>query len=173
MKQIRINESSPFYIAFKNLYQNSFPIFEQRTDEHQLKAFSFQNYHLDVYVEEKTFIGFIAYWEFDEYLYIEHFAIAPELRGKGYGGTVLNLLKASMEKPLLLEIDPVTDAVSANRLHFYEQNGFYSNPYEHIHPPYRDNYQGHSLVILTTKGQITRETYERFAIDLRDIVMGL
>lgn len=36
---------------------------------------------------------------------------------------------------VLLEIDPVVDAVSEARLGFYKKCGFLENPYPHVHPP--------------------------------------
>lgn len=174
MKQQRITRNdNPFYPSFNSLYQISFPIFEQRTEEQQMLAFSSSAYHLDIFLEEdnNTFIGFIAYWEFNSYLYTEHFAIHPDLRGKGYGSLVLKALQNSNSKRLLLEIDPVTDEISAKRLHFYELNGFSANSYPHIHPPYRAGFQGHDLIVLTTQGQITPQEYEQFATDLRETVM--
>lgn len=172
MKQLRITEKqSPFYSDFENLYRISFPIFEQRTEQQQIQAFSSLAYHLNIYLDGETFVGFIAYWEFDYYLYIEHFAVHPDLRGKGYGSIVLKTLQDSTNKRLLLEIDPVTDEISAKRLHFYQLNGFYTNLYRHTHPPYREGFHGHELVVLTTVGQISQEEYAQFDTDLREIVM--
>lgn len=172
MKQIRVtNKQSPLYTDFEQLYRISFPIIEQRTEEQQMQAFSSSSYHLAIYVEDGTFVGFIAYWVFTHYLYIEHFAIHPDLRGKGYGSVVLKTLRDSCAKRLLLEIDPVTDDVSAKRLHFYKLNGFSANPYPHIHPPYRKGFHGHDLVVLTTGGGITPDEYKQFARDLKGIVM--
>lgn len=172
MKQLRITEKqSPFYAYFENLYRISFPIFEQRTEQQQVLAFSSPAYHLNIYLDGEVFVGFIAFWEFDRYLYIEHFAVHPDLRGKGYGSIALKALQDSTTKRLLLEIDPVTDNISAKRLHFYELNGFSSNPYPHVHPPYREGFHGHNLVVLTTGGGISPEEYNQFDTDLREIVM--
>lgn len=172
MNQIIVTgKESPSYPDFEKLYRLSFPIFEQRTEEQQMQAFLSPSYHLTVYAEEETFVGFIAYWEFTHYLYIEHFAIHPDLRGKGYGSIVLKTLQDGYDKRLLLEIDPVTDDISAKRLHFYELNGFTANPYPHVHPPYREGFHGHDLIVLTTKGGITLDEYKQFATDLQDAVM--
>lgn len=173
MKQQRItSKQSSLYTDFEQLYRISFPIFEQRTEEQQMKAFSSSSYHLVAYADDETFIGFIAYWEFASYLYIEHFAIHPSLRGKGHGSIILKSLQDASGKRLLLEIDPVTDAVSAKRLRFYEQNGFSANPYRHVHPPYREGFHGHELVVLATGGSLSPEEYEQFDKDLKEIVMS-
>lgn len=173
MKPVNIDNSKhSFYHLFEKLYSISFPIFEQRTDEQQEKAFTFSNYHLIGYEENETFIGFISYWEFEYYLYIEHFAINQELRGKGYGSEILQLFIRSTDKIILLEIDPVVDKVSEARLQFYKKCGFYENSYPHVHPPYRDKYRAHPLVVLTTKRKITAREYQIFNKELTDIVMN-
>lgn len=172
MEIVRLTNSiHTLYTTFENLYKNSFPIFEQRTVEQQEKAFASDKYHLDCYFKEGLFIGFISYWEFDDYIYIEHFAILRELRGSGYGSTLLKEFICRNSKQALLEIDPVTDEISAARLRFYKACGFYENSYLHTHPPYRNEFEGHSLVILTTNNEINEEKYFRFSSDLKNIVM--
>ena len=68
------------YDSWRKLYTVSFPIFEQRTQEQQEKAFSCADYHLVGYSEGDMFVGFISYWEFGSYRYIEHFAVHQGLR---------------------------------------------------------------------------------------------
>lgn len=84
------NSHHPLYNSFKALYSVSFPIFGQRTEAQQEYAFLSANYHLMAYEENAVFIGFIAYWEFDAYVYIEHCAIDRGLRGQGYGSRLLS-----------------------------------------------------------------------------------
>ena len=72
---------------------------------------------------------------------------------------------------VLLEIDPVTDNVSAARLHFYQLHGFVENPYPHTHPAYRNGYPDHSLVVLSSGETIPDIEYKRFASDLNRVIM--
>lgn len=70
MKSVNIQDlGHPIFETFKALYTSSFPIFEQRTIKQQEEAFSDTNYHLTGYEENGNFIGFISYWEFDNYIY--------------------------------------------------------------------------------------------------------
>lgn len=165
------HSEDPFYAPFKALYASSFPVFEQRTEQQQQQAFSCPNYHLTAYRENDRLIGFIAYWEFPSYIYIEHFAIHAALRGKGYGGQVLENFLSAHSKTILLEIDPPADTVSRARLRFYQRCGFYPNPYLHVHPPYREAYQGHPLVVLSAGREITEDEYRQFRTDLSSVVM--
>lgn len=174
MQYIKIDSSSHvLYKAFEELYSVSFPVFEQRTETQQEYAFSRNNYHLIGWHSEGHLIGFISYWEFKEYLYIEHFAVNTGIRGKGYGTKILNAFIESIPKIVLLEIDPITDEISKARLRFYERCGFYKNPHSHKHPAYRDEYQSHSLIILTTKRVISEQEYLDFSNDLNKCVMNL
>lgn len=173
MNKTEIGDSKhPLYRVFRELYSISFPIFEQRSEEQQEAAFTCPEYHLTAYETSGVFTGFISYWEFDGYIYIEHFAINRELRGKGYGSKILHDFTTSgTTKIVLLEIDPVTDKVSEARLRFYEKNGFFENPYPHTHPPYRNGYKAHPLAVLTTRRRITEKEYRLFYKELTDIVM--
>lgn len=173
MNKIPLRDSRhPLYGVFEALYALGFPIFEQRTREQQERAFLSANYHLTAYEENAVFIGFIACWEFDEYVYIEHCAIDRGLRGQGYGSRLLSGFITECPKMVLLEIDPVVDAVSEARLGFYKKCGFLENPYPHVHPPYRDGYKSHPLTVLTTGRTITQEEYLVFNRDLNNVVMN-
>lgn len=172
MEKIRIDSTEhPLYTAFKEVYAGSFPVFEQRTEAQQRAAFKDAAYRLTAYTENGTLTGFIAYWVFGDYVYIEHFAMSAALRGKGCGSRILNDFISGTPRTVLLEIDPVTDAVSAARLRFYERCGFHTNAYRHIHPPYREGYAGHPLVVLSSGRPLTPDEYARFARDLAETVM--
>lgn len=172
MKIIRLTSvNDPLYGEFKKIYKASFPVFEQRTEEQQKQAFANSSYYLECYVENKSLTGFIAYWDFGCYLYIEHFAIHGECRGKGYGSFILKDLKRRRQEMLLLEIDPVEDAISETRFRFYRKNGFIKNSFFHVHPPYQPACQGHELLVLTSDREMTEKEYRKFASDLALFVM--
>lgn len=155
--------------AFR-LYQISFPIHEQRTREKQEAVLSHPDYHYETIWEKGEFAGILLYWETAEFFYVEHFAIAPELRGQGCGSRALERL-ASRGKSIVLEIDPPVDETGRRRQHFYETVGFHANPWPHIHPPYRPGFAGHELVVMTSPGGWGEEEYERFSSYLRKTVM--
>lgn len=165
------SRNHPLYKSFHDLYGVSFPIFEQRSVAQQADAFQSERYKLLAFTEGDTFLGFISYWEFDTYRYVEHFAVSAELRGKGHGSTMLREFQRSTDKVILLEIDPITDSVSEARLRFYKRCGFHENPYPHRHPAYRSEYQPHPLIVLTSKRAMSKEEYQRFYMDLNNIVM--
>lgn len=172
IETVKISDNNPpLYKEFRELYQRSFPLFEQRTLLQQQAAFASPHYHLIAYIEDGCFIGFVSYWEFDVYIYIEHFAVSGNCRGKGYGSRILKEFTDKIGKTVILEIDPVTDDISSARLRFYLKCGFHENRYPHIHPPYRDGYKAHPLVILSTQRALSGSEYEAFNSDLKEVVM--
>lgn len=161
----------PLFVPFRELYLRAFPKFEQRTFEHKAKGLTADSHFLYVYQEGETFIGFVIYWSFDDYIYIEHYAISDAVRGKGYGSRLLTELVAKTEKTVILEIDPVVDEVSTKRLRFYRGLGFIENDYDHVHPPYRPEFNGHALKVLSHGRTLSPEEYQRFCQDLSHVVM--
>lgn len=73
---------------------------------------------------------------------------------------------------MVLEIDPPEDPVSRRRKGFYEGLGLVSNPWPHIHPPYRLEFSGHALEVMTFPGGWDEGQYRRFARYLDETVMA-
>ena len=161
----------PWFEQAFALYQNSFPIHEQRTREKQIEVLAHPEYHYEVLTENGTFVGILLSWKTEAFCYVEHFAIAPELRGQNFGSRALELLKRR-EPSIVLEIDPLVDQVALRRKHFYENLSFCANPWDHVHPPYRTEFQGHELVVMTCPRRWGREEYERFRDYLSETVMA-
>lgn len=54
MKSVVISEiSSPYYKLFRELYDKSFPVFEQRPEKQQCKVFGKENYKLIAFFDKK------------------------------------------------------------------------------------------------------------------------
>lgn len=157
--------------AFKTLYNISFPIFEQRTVAQQEAAFHDERYRLLTYEDDQAFIGFISYWQFATYCYVEHFAIDAHLRGQGYGSRLLRSFVQSTPTPVVLEIDPVVDEVTRARLRFYKGCNFKENVFEHHHPPYRNQFSPHPLMVLSSGRPLTDPEFRLFQTDLTQVVM--
>lgn len=174
MEVIRIQSPEDQYFdRVWEIYRYSFPVYEQRTFDHQLAAFRSELYHLDVYVEEGHVVGFIGYWVFPDYAYIEHYAMAKELRGEGYGTEILKKFLAKQgDKVVILEIDPVVDEVSKRRLHFYQNIGFQESPFRHKCPTYQPDEEEGELWILTYPVEVCCEFYDKFYNDLHHVVMA-
>ena len=174
METIRIQSTEhPLFARLWEIYQYSFPIYEQRTLEHQVAAFQNNIYHLDVYLDEGQMIGFIGYWLFPSYAYIEHYAMAKESRGQGYGSKILkNFLDRMKGKIVVLEIDPVVDEISTRRLHFYQNLGFRESPFRYTCPKYQPDEKEGELWVLTYPITVDCVFYDKFYNDLHQVVLA-
>ena len=112
----------------------------------------------------------ILWWETEEFIYIEHFCILPEMRGKKYGQKALELLGGE-RKTVILEIDPPIDDVSVRRKRFYERSGYQANRFAHVHPPYKKGFKGHDLVVMSSPDQLSEAEYRAFNSYLSAVVM--
>lgn len=82
-------------------------------------------------------VGILTYWTFDELIYVEHFAIAEELRNQGLGKAVfLNFLSQQTEQ-VVLEVELPNTEEADHRVEFYASMGFFRNPQPYIQPAYR------------------------------------
>ena len=171
MEFIRINSKDDKYFndAMK-IYETSFPIFEQRTIKNQIAVLEDKDYHSTIICENNSLIGLLFYWKYGKYTYIEHLAISPNLRGKNYGSKILKTF-CEDNKYTILEIDNPIDEISIKRLKFYSKIGFKLQNFEHIHPPYRNGYEGHNLKIMNFDRDLSNEEYDEFNVFLKTKVM--
>ncbi len=159
----------PMYHKALETYKISFPFHERREQLSQERILSDNEYHFGL-IYDDVFVGLVLYWETNDFIYIEHLCILPEMRNKRYGQNVLSILQKK-EKILILEIDPPLDDISKRRKGFYERCGFTENSFGHIHPPYHKENDGHQLVIMTCPRQITGNEYDEFNKYLQERVM--
>lgn len=164
-----VDAGHPYYEDAIELYKISFPAHEQRKKESQIEILSDPRYHFDAVFDDGVFVGEILCWNIGEFLYVEHFCVMPNMRNRHYGQRILAALQ---DKPMILEIDPPVDEISIRRKGFYERCGFVANPYAHIHPPYSEKNEGHSLVVMSSPKELTLEEYEVFNRGLCDMVMA-
>lgn len=173
MRFERLNSiKDDIFAKTSELYSLSFPIYEQRTINSQIKALDDCEYHYDLIFDDNTFVGLMLYWENDSFIYIEHFCILPEMRNRKYGQKAMEQLKLK-GKALILEIDPPYDTISIRRLGFYSRLGYKLNKYEHRHPAYRPEYSAHPLRVMSYPKELTDEEYSSFFKYLNTRVMDL
>lgn len=130
------------------IYQNSFPQKEIRSLEDHLQALSDPHYTADGIWSDGRLIGILYYWTAPEYVYIEHLAISPDLRGANMGSRVLEAFCRKAGR-IVLEIDPPETEIAVRRLRFYERLGFVRNDYHYVHPSFQRPYEPHQLVLMS------------------------
>lgn len=142
-----------------DIMEKSFPADERRPKEEQEKLFNISNYKVYC-VKEKNVKAFMAAWEFDTFVFLEHFAVSPEYRNEGLGGRMLTALAAMCDKKICLEAEPPETDVASGRIHFYERNGFYLNEYPYIQPPISKGKKPVPLMIMTSGEKVSVQEFE-------------
>ena len=149
----RINETD--FPEIYRIMQASFSDDEYRPYDEQLALFEEPEYRI-YYMPA----GFLAVWEFESFIYIEHFAVDPALRNSGTGAMQHELVK-QYQKPICLEVELPEDELTRRRIGFYERNGFVFNEYPYIQPPISKGKSPVPLRIMTYRSEITREEFQK------------
>ncbi len=142
IKQIYTSEKADYLFAEK-LFISAFPKEERRDVSLQREYTDFNKlFHNNLLLVNQEPVGFISYWNFEDFLYIEHFAIDETKRNGGYGRKVLEHLEKNTKLPIVLEVELPENEISKRRIEFYQRQGFKLVKETYYQPPYRkeDNY---------------------------------
>ncbi len=157
LRKIDVNEFDSVF----NIMEQSFPEDEYRDYVEQRALF--ENPEYDIYVVdggENEIKAFISVWDFDEFAYVEHFAVNPEYRNGGIGAEVLHRLHELMDKQLCLEVELPENELARRRIGFYSRNGFILNEYHYIQPPMSVGKNPVPLFIMTSHESINEERFK-------------
>lgn len=90
MEFIRLDD--PYSREFKKaweIYESSFPPDEKRTLELQRELSRNSQYRFFVILKGNALVAIITDWDFGDFLFVEHFAVKEEFRGRGIGAELL------------------------------------------------------------------------------------
>ncbi|MCD7894731.1 MAG: GNAT family N-acetyltransferase [Erysipelotrichaceae bacterium] len=136
-----------------------------------MKAIYDQNkFKIYGYVDNNQLLGIITLWEFNDYDYIEHFAVDENYRGQGIGSQIIEDIKQLCDKPIVLEVEEIVDDMTKNRVHFYEKHGFQLSSYLFIQPPLRENVKDVPLIYMSYPRLFNNEMYDKIFDELKNKV---
>ncbi|WP_371363757.1 hypothetical protein SRRS_46430 [Sporomusa rhizae] len=113
----------------------SFPPSEKRSYDGQRELMNRRHYKLYVRKKREKIIAFLAVWEFNDFNYIEHFAVDAAYRGDGLGGEILKEYLSHALKTVFLDVEPPATEVAYRRIKFYERLNFHLNQFDYYQPP--------------------------------------
>lgn len=143
------------------IYEDSFPEVERRTEEGQRKVMEHPCYRLRVIEEQGVILAFVGYWDLPSCVFVEHLATTEASRGRGHGKMLMQECIESTDKPVFLEIEPVTDAdpMTARRAGFYERLGFYVNRFFYEQMPLKRGDSPIQLWIMSHGAPVAEEEF--------------
>jgi len=137
---INYKEISPegdYFESFWQLYNLSFPPEERRERADFLRIMRGNAAFMALAaVDDKNFKGFVTFWRFPAFCYIEHLAVQPAERGAGIGGDLLEMVKARTGLPVVLEVETPVDELTRRRIGFYQRHGLRLSDVAYRQPPY-------------------------------------
>ena len=150
-----------------DIMKMSFPKDEYRPYDEQKALLNNPDYSIYVlHNEPKDIKAFIAVWEFDEFAFIEHFAVNPRYRNCGIGGYVLSEIVKWIGKNVCLEVEPPETEIAIRRIGFYERNGFFINEYPYVQPPISTGRKAVPLCIMTLGSKVDEDMFEQIKATL-------
>lgn len=171
----RIHTADQAYYPFvEELFISAFPPEERRDTELQ-REYTDHNpiFNVQVILWEGKPVGFVTYWDFDTYYYIEHFAIDPSQRNGGYGRKVLDYLKEQFGRPVVLEVELPQDELSTRRIQFYQRLGYRLWENEYRQPPYREGDDYLPMHLMVQGSLCPEKDFARIQKDLYQKVYGV
>ncbi len=150
---------------FDSLYalmELSFPNNERRSYQDERNYLATTRHQAAVVRSDDQLIaGYVTYTECEEFVFLESFAVDPKRRNNGLGGKILEELKDSYDKRIVLEVEPPETETARRRIGFYKRHGFFLNNYPYILPSLGEGKQAIPLRIMTTRGAVDEAEYEK------------
>lgn len=126
--------------AIESIYMGAFPPSERRKFDYVRILLEREDipFHMICAVENGTLLGFLSYWCFDDFWYIEHFAVDVNHRSKGIGsGLMEHFIAKCGDKPVVLEVELPESYDARRRVDFYMRHSFIIwKRLAYVQPPY-------------------------------------
>ncbi|WP_197284133.1 GNAT family N-acetyltransferase [Bacillus sp. JCM 19041] len=158
LKKLEENQYPQFY----QLMEDSFPVDERRPLKQQQSLLLREDYTVYIHEIDGEIAGFLAIWETSDFVFLEHFAVNTTFRNRGLGSKLIQALSAQIDKPIVIEIEPLEGDLEKRRAAFYERNGFHLSHYGYIQPPLAQGLKPVPLVLMSYPNPLSQENYTAF-----------
>lgn len=143
------------------LIKSAFPSDEYREYDEQRKLFDVSEYSVYALKDGEKIAAIIAFWSFNDFAYIEHFAVDEKHRNKGLGAKLLKEFADKIDKQIILEVELPNTETAKRRIGFYERNGFFLNNYPYVQPAFSKNKKPLPLLIMTSNSPVDNQKFNK------------
>lgn len=136
------------------IMEYSFPVTERGSEAMHYSEFDRPEFRCLCYEPDGIPEAFLNYFDFaeDNIIFVEHFAVAKELRGQGIGSVLMSYLKEiTFPSLIVLEVEPPDGETERRRISFYQRLGFYLNDGSYFQPEYYGRSPAIPLRLMTTE----------------------
>lgn len=144
----------------------AYAILEEAFPSAELRQYNLMKHFFDK--EEVIFFGIkqnnelavvLLSWEFDDFAFLENFAVHKKYRNNGLGSVCLKKVKEYYKVPIVLEVEKPYDDISKRRIGFYERNGFILSTYGYNQPPLNKTINDIPLVMMRYPNALDETTF--------------
>ena len=168
-----IIDNSRFDEAY-GILDSSFPADELKTYPRLLSDFIFGGMKVFALGSEEETSCVLTVWEFEDFVFIENFAVRAEMRNRGLGSELIkSILQKFAPKTVLLEVETPLDETQKKRVAFYEDKGFTLSNNEYIQPQLRDTPSEVSLTLMFSGDSVSKETLNCYKKQIFAKVYGI
>ncbi len=161
------------FAELMNLMEEAFPPEELRIEAKQKALLQRKEYEIYHIKQENQRKGIMAIWDFPEFIYIEHFAIASAYQGEGLGKVALFKMMEWKKKAVVLEVELPHTKQQKRRIDFYKRCGFHQNEFAYEQPPLREKAKWLPLQLMSHPTPLTIERFEACREELYREVYGV
>jgi len=144
------------------LLEKDFILEERRVKQDELNQLNNSNFKPFFIYNETQLIGYFTCWEFEDFIFGEHFAILQENRDRGIGTKFLKEYLFRLTKPFIFEIEKPVDATTKRRKRFYKRLNFKFNKFKYFQPSYHNATDKLEMVIVSYPKKLTKQEYLQY-----------
>ncbi len=156
-----VTRDAPWFPQVKALYESAFPANERIPIKHLLDDKIKREFW--AFFDGDLFCGFSNSITHGSITNIVYFAVVPELRSRGYGSQILQVIREQHpDTRIVVDIEVEEDSKDAEELErrnrrrdFYLRNGFGSSPVDYV-------WQGEHYRLLSAGGAVTEKEFRNF-----------
>lgn len=166
LKPIHLSEFNKYY----ELLENDFCYAERKDYDSEILSFQNKSFYPSFIFLKDELVGYICFWKFDSFVFIEHFAILEGKRNQRIGSEFLKHFLLNTPHLIILEVERPTDLISEKRVHFYKRLGFTVNLYDYIQPSYHKENDKVPMYICSFDRSISHSEYIRIIKQIKNVV---
>lgn len=159
IKLIPVTREHELNADVREMYESAFPEAERREWVQLSELITNPDFRFNLIFNEQILIGLISVWNLNEFIFIEHFTIRNDERGKGFGTEVIRQI-ISMEMPVILEVEEPLSEMAIKRIRFYERLHFSTSNMEYFQPPYSKGKKRIKMLLMSYPNEILPANFE-------------
>lgn len=139
----------------ERILTEAFPPEERRSMDEVRRVLCGELLEMLTLEEGGNILGLLQVWNLEEMVFLEHFAIDKDRRGRGLGTKLLHYVWEYWGKPVILEVEPPEGETQRKRIAFYERNGFCLSDYPYLMPNLQGSGPALPLLLMSKPHSLT------------------